>query len=52
MLDKEQTLKLELVRIIAITGIPPEEIKDSVIPFFEWILGSHHSRPCSTGDKA
>ena len=50
MLDPEQTLRLELLKLLAALDTPVERLIDSAKPLAEWILGNSQPSPCSTGD--
>ena len=52
MLNPEQTLKFDLVRLLISAEVPTEKVQDMASPLLEWILGYSQSPPCNTDDKA
>lgn len=52
MLTPEQSVKLELVRLLLGAGTPPERVEDFAIRLSGWILTNGQLLPCNTGDKA
>jgi hypothetical protein len=51
MLTPEQTLRLDILRLLISSGVSADDILKQAIPLLEWTLGSHHLQPCSTDDK-
>jgi hypothetical protein len=50
-LTPEQTLRLDILRLLISSGVSADDILKQAIPLLEWTLGSHHLQPCSTDDK-
>jgi hypothetical protein len=48
----EQSIKLELLRLLIEANIPPFKIVDYAIPLLKWILENDQTLPCNIDDKA
>lgn len=51
MLEPEQMLRFELVKLAVGNGTPLEKVLDLITPLLKWIQESHHLLPCSTDGK-
>ena len=52
MFTPEQSVRLEIVRLLLEANTPPERVEDFAIRLSVWILTNVRSLPCGTDDKA